>query len=351
LLLDPTCGIGDLLVAYATTLRVERDLAQTLSTWSKKLAGFDLQPQFIEVTKMRLMLAAMRAQGNFGTRKAPDLDELFPKIYVASTFDQSEVIAKSSYIIMNPPFGYMNAPEECSWAQGKVSSAAFFLDYVVSHSTQGTKVVAILPDVLRAGKRYEAWREELLSRVTVKTTKIIGQFDPWTDVDVFLLRLEVGRNTSRRTNWGRPIRFMKRKTVGDYFDVRVGPVVPYRDHKIGTDHRYIHAKILPPWKSVSRTIETRKYGKIVFTPPFVVVRRTSRPGDKFRAIGTIISGSRTVAVENHLIILEPKSPTVKSCWELIKILKDNKTSAWLDKRIRCRHLSVASISEIPWWKE
>jgi hypothetical protein len=84
-------------------------------------------------------------------------------------------------------------------------------------------------------------------------------------------------------------------------------------------------------------------------PPFVAIRRTSRPGDRHRAIGTLITALQPVAVENHLIALRPKDGTVKACRELLYSLKDDRTTHWLDERIRCRHLTVAALNELPWW--
>jgi len=40
---------------------------------------------------------------------------------------------------------------------------------------------------------------------------------------------------------------------------------------------------------------------------------------------------------------------VKACRELLRSLKDERTTHWLDERIRCRHLTVAALDELPWW--
>jgi hypothetical protein len=82
-------------------------------------------------------------------------------------------------------------------------------------------------------------------------------------------------------------------------------------------------------------------------PPFVVIRRTSSPSDKFRASGTIIAGKKAVAVENHLIVIRPKNSTLKDCNELLKLLKSEQTNNFLNERMRCRHLTVGIVKKIP----
>ena len=92
-----------------------------------------------------------------------------------------------------------------------------------------------------------------------------------------------------------------------------------------------------------------KYEGKVFTPPFVVIRRTSSPKDKNRAVPTLITQSGTYAVENHLFILNPKDNKIVTCKNLVKRLKDARTNIWLNNNIRCRHLTKKSILDIPWW--
>ena len=40
------------------------------------------------------------------------------------------------------------------------------------------------------------------------------------------------------------------KTVADYFDISIGPVVPYRDKQTGPTSPYIHPKQLPLWAEI-----------------------------------------------------------------------------------------------------
>src|SRR5205823_3447091 len=55
---DPACGAGDLLLAAAWHLPVERSLSATIRSWGKRLAGCDLHRDFIELTRARLVLLA-----------------------------------------------------------------------------------------------------------------------------------------------------------------------------------------------------------------------------------------------------------------------------------------------------
>jgi hypothetical protein len=132
----------------------------------------------------------------------------------------------------------------------------------------------------------------------------------------------------------------------------VGPVVPFRLAKgEGKESAFLHAKALPRWKRVSRIAETCEFKGTLYKAPFVVVRRTSRPEDEHRAVATLITAPQEIAVENHLLICVPKSGKIQDCKALIKRLKRQKTSRFLNKRIRCRHLTVSAVKEVPWWKE
>ena len=66
-----------------------------------------------------------------------------------------------------------------------------------------------------------------------------------------------------------------------------------------------------------------------------------------RAVGSIILGSNPVAVENHLIVVKPKRGGIKECEFLLNNLRNAQTKTWLDERIRCRHLTVGVLRELP----
>ena len=177
-----------------------------------------------------------------------------------------------------------------------------------------------------------------------------GRFDKWTDVDVFILTLsKTNSKKSVGRIWWKSIKKAHQGRIGDRFKVHVGAVVPHRDLQKGPCVAYVHARTLTPWREVKRIGERRKFNGTLFEPPFVAVRRTSRPGDK-RAIASIVRGKRKVAVENHLIVLFPKRKTIGECRKLVQVLKSAETDRWLNKRIRCRHLTVQALQELPWWR-
>ena len=349
LIVDPACGAGDLLVATARKLPMAKDLKTTLNNWSCILGGYDLHPQFIQSTKIRLILLAIYR----GAKADPNFSESFLRsefnnIRIGDGLKNAKQIYNASHLIMNPPYTMMTAGDSCGWANGSVSTAAVFLDSYLSILGGGSQVLAILPDVLRTGSRYRAWRKEVQKKTNINDIKIIGQFDRWADVDVFILNLTVRGKKPWRVSWKTP-NSKKGKSIGDHFDVRVGPVVPFRDPCEGESSPYIVSKDLPRWGSLKKIGNFRKFSGTRYKGPFVAVRRVSRPGDKYRAVGTIITSREKIAVENHLLVLKPKNNKTTTCQQLLKILKSSKTNSWLNKKICCRHLTIDSIKKLPWW--
>jgi len=345
---DPACGAGDLLVAASERLPVVEDLKTTLNLWAANLRGYDIHEEFVVATKLRLVLAAMRRGARSGGRVTVNqLTSLFAGIVRGNglTADYGDVGA----IIMNPPYGSSLAPDGCSWATGSVSEAALFTAELCYKLHPQTRIVAILPDVLRTGTRYAKWRQNIEHWLAVDSVRMVGLFDPWTDVDVFVFSGErLPRNThGTKATWWVDHGFSHR--VSDLFDVHVGPVVPHRDPDSGPWHRFLHARLVPPWKGFDvADAPSRRFDRRTFTPPFVVIRRTSRPDDGHRAIGTIVTGTKSVAVENHLLVALPRARGLDACLELLAVLRQDATDAWLNARIRCRHLTVGAVSEIPW---
>ncbi len=349
LIVDPACGVGDLLLACSRSLPISKDLKSTLDKWGRQLAGYDLHQEFIDAAKARLALAAIRRGVPVRDMSLKDIEQSLPNIQVRDGLSANDHIHTATHIILNPPYTTIPAPKNCAWGAGIVSAAAVFLDVWISRTVPGTRIVAILPDVLRTGSRYEKWRGYVRSLATISNIRIVGQFDRWADVDVFLLSLTVGgKLRGRRRAWwtngsdGRSVR------VKDYFDVCVGPVVPHRDPQAGPVRPYIFAKASTPWGTIKQFLHHRNYEGRAFRPPFVVVRRTSRPGDRERAVGTIVMGKRLVAIENHLVVLLPQDKSYKRCTELLKVLKSPRTSNWLNRRIRCRHLTTTALRELPY---
>ena len=263
-------------------------------------------------------------------------------------FRQVRVFKKATHLLLNPPFGVEQVAEDCEWASGKMTLAAEFVAKALEHSNEGVELFAILPEVLRSGSFSENWQKYIQQLSEIRRVQPYGIFDASADIDVFLLhsvRAKLGQ-AIQSVSWS-PLTAKEQVTLGDRFEVRVGTVVPHRDEEIGDSYPYIHARSVPAWATVREFDESRLHSGRLFKPPFVVIRRTSRPEHRYRAAATIIAGEVPVAVENHLIVCIPLDQRVGSCRQLIKQLKLPNTNEYLNERIRCRHLTVRAIKQIP----
>jgi N-6 DNA Methylase len=341
---DPALGTGDLLLAAARHLPTSRSVAETLARWGHVLHGTDVQETFVRAARIRLAILAMsRLQARCRIDEWR-LSRLLPHLKVAD--GQEEPIPAKALILLNPPYGTIAAPAGCLWGSGGVSRAAAFSAGILERCPDGTRIAAILPDVLRSGSRSARWRAHVESLIQVESADPVGQFDEWADVDVFVLRGVAGA-ASGLPQW---IPAVGRDTVGTRFDVHVGPVVPHRDLETGPYVPYLAASDVPRDGAMTTTdAPLRRFAKTTFEPPFVVVRRTSRPqGTGRRAVATVIEGAGSVAVENHLLVCKPRGRSIEECRDLQRALHTGGTDAWLDERIRCRHLTVAALAEVPW---
>lgn len=344
---DPACGAGDLLLAIARRLPLRPTFLETLKTWGANLAGCDLSPDFVRLAKARLtLLAAKRCRVRPPLHPLATVDA-FPNVIAADSLSPSRCMPNADVVIMNPPFGYTSAPADCDWASGRVNLAALFVDRVICDISEHTRVVALLPDVLRSGSRYIAWRKSTRELGCVIRETPLGLFDPWTDVDVYLFHFK--KTTCRNRSCESLPTSNSTRGVGNRFSVHVGPVVPHRDKAEGPLVRYIHARSLQPWAECADPVETRQFSGRLFDPPFVTVRRTSRPDGGNRAVGTLVLCSDPVAVENHLIVLIPKDGSLQTCRQLLRRLRSPRTDDWLNSRLRCRHLTTRALIEMPWW--
>jgi hypothetical protein len=346
---DPTCGAGDLLLACANYLPIGKTLHETLDIWSALISGYDLYEEFIVATKLRLgLLEAFRSKDFRDLEHTLYVRGIFPGLHVADSLTL-ETIGEGS-IVVNPPFGNLIAPDNCEWAHGKVQKAGVFFETILRTANDGQHIVAILPDVLRSGTRYKYWRQMVSELSSSLSVELKGRFDKEVDIDVFILHVIRGQ-TIGAIDWIDSCEKydLMNGRVSDYFDVHVGPVVPHRDLQEGPKYPYIHARTAVEWDTIDKISDERRYMGNVFKPPFVVIHRTSSPSDKNRCVGTIVTGNRKVAVENHLIVLCPKERSLQQCRELIEILKHHRTNEWMNKRICCRHLTVSSVKELPWW--
>lgn len=344
---DPACGAGDLLLAAARLLPTERGFRATLAAWGSRLNARDLDPVYSRLCRLRLAMLASDRVGESEPLTDENLRDLLPGVRTGDgasfRFERSGGI-----LLLNPPFGAVTADE--LWGRGRVARAGVFAARLFAGQPEQTTALAILPDVLRAGSNYRRWREHVNTLGTVRQVAAVGQFDPWTDIDVFLLALRIGGAPSNPDWWAVPDVKEGTVTVGDTFEVRVGPVVPHRDPDDGPLRPFLRARDLPTQGEYRPGAVSRRHSGRTFTPPFVVVRRTSRPEAGLQRLTVaLVRGRSKVFVENHLLVCRPLDGRLESCVRLEKVLAARRTTEWLDQRLRCRHLTVGAVREIPLW--
>ena len=332
--LDPAVGAGDLLIPALTHLAT--------NTASITLLGFDIHEPFIAAARSRLGIAAAKAKldGYEG--------HLNIRLRTCSGLTQRAAVKRSTHIVMNPPFVPTIAPPNCPWGTGRVNQSAIFLDFVCSNAAPGTEIVAIVPDVLRSGTNYIAWRRHLAALVDIESVEQAGRFDSWADVDVAILHLR--RLTSTKdtaSDWGPLALVSGARIVRDQFDISVGTVVDYRSPRMGPWHLYLESRDAPAGGTIKHVTKSRRFQGRVAQPPFVAVKRTSSPSDRNRFVATIVNTDRPVAVENHLLVARPKSGRLADCKALVELLHSSRATHWVNAMNSCRHLTVTSLQMLP----
>lgn len=345
--LDPACGAGDLLLAFADNLPVYATVEQTVHSWGRQLHGADTNPDFVRAARARLTIAAVRRVRAVRTTmpRTRRGSRTFPFLRAQDGLSSLTSASRYTHIILNPPYSSRSAPHGCTWADGSVSRAAIFAARAVEHARPGATVLALLPDALRTGPRYARWRHHIQAFGAVVSSEPLGQFDEWTDIDVFALKFLAGRRTTSHA-WQR---VTTGSAVGDRCTVHVGDVVPHRHPARGPYRRYATTETLPRLGIVSSDdLPHRRFEGRVFSPPFVTVRRTSRPEDTPRLVPTVVTGNAPVALENHLVVLLPEERTQSACYRLIEVLIAAASTAWLRRHNRCRHVTAHVIRDLPW---
>lgn len=349
--LDPCCGTGNLLIAVSKKLELGNGLTNTLSIWNRKLHGFDLYEEFVEATKLRIILEAIQRGADLENYELDHYLGILTNITCKNALELDAIKTNYNYILMNPPYNLSLIDDYKHWRSGKVNLAAVFLDYYILFSEVDTRFIAILPDVLRSGTRYAKWRDFVQNNLKAKIINK-GRFDSKTDVDVFIL---VGKKQTINNGikWVKYSSTLSPKKISDYFCVNIGKVVPHRDPLMGSDYPYIYPKSMVNWSEIdSKDLqENIQHQSKPISPPFVIIKRTSSPKDKCRATAQLITGEKPVFVENHLIVVKPLQPCIYLCRKLITHLKSKEVSDFLNDYIRCRHLTVKSIKEIPFEME
>lgn len=353
-ILDPACGIGDLLLAVARELPLGPTLQDTLQAWSVRLAGSDLHASFLELAWLRLQALAMERHGMAHPRL--QLATACPTSFrVANALKESWALRAGDGLVMNPPFQAIAAPRGTVTSAGRVTAALPFLERAVGHAPPGIRVVALVPEVLRSGSRYGRLRDWLSQRCDGLRFEAHGLFSEEANIDVALL---VATTRAPSSPKGTPVplaaptmTFVAEpvapgRRLGDVCTVRVGAVVPHRTLKNAPRQPYIAVADISPWTETTPRREAG-YRATAHKPPFVAVRRTSGPKDKERIRATVVKGKQPILVENHLLVLKPHKDTLAACRELMEQLRQPHTHDWLNQRIRCRHLTVGAVCEIP----
>lgn len=343
---DSACGTCNLLIATANYLNKNK-----IKPLNKNyLLGTDIHDEFVEAAKLRLqmnnLLMLPSKTSSISSQKKGY------SIHKKNGLVSNQFYKASTHIFINPPFDQENITEKLEWATGKVSMAAVFIEKAILFANPGTTIMAILPDVLRSGTRYQKWRDMVDRFCSVEKYVLLGQFDEHADVDVYAVKLvkrKEPQEIERKTNSFFLNGNKKVKILSDIFNISVGPVVDYRDKIEGPLRPYIVSRNLKSWCVQTEFDSKRNHLGKHFNSPFVVIKRTSRATDEFRAMSTIINSPEPVYVDNHLIILIPKIKTLANCHLAIRILKDKRTNDWLNEEIRCRHLTVTIVSRIPLW--
>lgn len=341
--LDPNCGIGNLLLECSYQLGVSVNLSDTLKVWGAVLRGFDIQAEFIELTKLRLIMAALER----GVKADCSLEKAMDYFKYIIQKDSLTVLTPSlnsvTHLFMNPPFVAMESPKRDYWGKGNTNSAAVFFDYYLRNVSEGCNVVAILPDVLRSGSRFKKFRtfvsENLLGQCDIE-----GRFSGSVDVDVFILSGHKCKD-SLGVIWSSQNIYTD--NLAKQYDVCVGPLVAYRDKQVGVLYPYFHSKNCKNWEIVTTVSETREFSGRSIQPPCILIKRTSSPSDKYRAAATLVNLKQPIAVENHLIVVTPKDKSLKKCIKLLKMLAKPEVNEFLNEQIRVRHLTVGVIKAIP----
>lgn len=337
---DPTCGAGDLLLAAAKAMHLHSAPSAMLSQLSTRIKGLDLHHSFVEAAKLRLRLMTSLTHRS----SEESVAGLFPDLKVQDSLNGSWNLDGTECILLNPPFGQVCAPPETKWGSGRVQRSALFIDKALSEMQPGQHAVAILPDVLRSGTNYIHWRKRVAQLASIHAVESVGKFDATTDVDVFILHLQRGNG---ERNWPEQQQTnVLNKCIGDFCTVRTGPLVAYREPNKGPWRPYLDCTRATPWCELP-PLKKRRFRGTVVSGPFVVVRRTSSPSDAFRTVASIVNDECDVAVENHLIVIKPNDGSLETCRRLLAYFNTHAPTQWLNSRIRCRHLTVSAVRDIP----
>ena len=348
-ILDPACGSGDLLLSAAKRLPVGPSPQSTLQLWGNCLVGWDLQPDLVKITKLRLgLLAVVRV--NEPVEGEIDVDAALPEIKQLDATIGFASQEKYDLIAMNPPFSAVRKIKIGAVKATKTTQAGWFLEKAVTALKPKGHLLALLPEVLRSGSSYERLREFVENELSISRIDLLDQFGSDADIHTFLIAGMKGNSFSKKTWKQANERIHKeQETLAGHCDVKTGSVVPHRDPEQFDLKPYLTSHDL----SKTETLKTKDLPKRGFKgegirPPFVAIGRTSRPGDIPRINATIVTSGEAVLIENHVVAIQPHVNSREACEQLVERLHSTYVESHLDRRIRLRHLTIDAIRGIPW---
>jgi len=340
--IDPACGVGDLLIAAIYSLPKSWTTSKIAEHATSHFSGSEIIPTLAEVAQERLSLAV---QSHSRHRQSQLLPPAQGHVKVANSSGlEPNVLAYADIVLLNPPFGRVRLPKQ-SWGQGLATEAAPFTLSVVKNCKPGARIAAILPDALRSGPRYARWREEVRRFVKIEDIEIVGEFDRWTSIDVFIARLKVESGSDSDLEQSQK----HRPALGTLASVHVGDVVPHRHLAIGPEVPYLTVATVPVGGTINRA-PTRRFPGRTHSGPLVVARRTSAAGNGGRPrlqTSVVPEWIGAAAVENHLLVIKPKNNSMAACEMLANSLRDISVTEWLNTASRTRHLTCQVVRDIP----
>ena len=344
---DPCCGGGDLLLAAARKMLGESYNGHQCRNVLDVFTGADVNDEFVSIAKRRLHLLNLFNKLQFAESGSDDKKE--PLITRCDFYSQTERW-NATHVVLNPPYNRVSVGNDSNWSAGSVSAAAYFVVRSLELMKPGAELVAILPDSLRSGSRYRAWRERIENMSSHVKIRLYDQFSEVADVHVFVLFVRKKSDDSepikKLVEWY-PRAGVGSEVLSDKYRVSVGNVVDFRDPHSGAEVPFLKSGSVRQLHDGISVKDKRCWDGVVHSPPFIVVRRTSRPGDYPRAAGAVVPIGGPYAVENHLLVIKGKSDSYDDIRKLNTYLRSDGVSEWLDERIRCRHLTVEAIKELP----
>lgn len=344
---DPTVGIGSLLVAFASALPVRRTFEHTLSLWNGRLAGYDVDPHLVALTKLRILSLITTKVG--APSKIPAVEPL-PGVRAGDALE--EPWPDWGVLLANPPFSR-------SVVDGRLTShAALFLERICDALHGEREAIVLLPDVIRCGTQHAELRHRIRRDLRITWGAHLGRIWSDADIDVFAMRLtQSGR---QHVGWWGDVPFfgdaserqrlsaaISGTTLGELYTVSVGSIVPHRHVPAMRDRTYpfVRASDLHQPLHPARLGTLKCNSSSVVSGPFLAVARTSSPNDSTRIVASIAPLARSYAVENHVLVISGRP--LNELRKLRTRLESAAIRELLDTRIGCRHITVGALKDLP----